>query len=240
MAIDWNKLISVEVLSTSAVLVFSVGVAYTTLANGQEQADAQINQLQAKQAEMQDSIADIQRDTAVLNADQKHILKMVEEQRQDIRQILKLMQERQGGKMIAELAAFNAAFGVVKEFVANGRDLSDCFGFIGQMTTAKEDLKLKADKRGFTSDAEEFAALEQIKQAEDQLRELMQYYGRAGLWEDFVKFQAEARKARLEERNERVKKINQRMEYASIIVACAIGVVGMYALLVVASAMLMN
>jgi hypothetical protein len=30
MAIDWNKLMSVEVLSTSAVLVFSVGVAYTT------------------------------------------------------------------------------------------------------------------------------------------------------------------------------------------------------------------
>jgi hypothetical protein len=49
MAIDWNKLMSVEVLSTSAVLVFSVGVAYTTLANGQEQADAQIAQLQAKQ-----------------------------------------------------------------------------------------------------------------------------------------------------------------------------------------------
>jgi hypothetical protein len=96
-------------------------------------------------------------------------------------------------------------FRVVKEFVANGRDLSDCFGFIGQMTTAKEDLKLKADKKGFTSDAEEFAALEQIKQAEDQLRELMQYYGRAGLWDDFVKFQAEARKARLLERNERIK-----------------------------------
>jgi hypothetical protein len=49
--------------------------------------------------------------------------------------------------MIAELAAFNAAFGVVKEFVANGRDLSDCFGFIGQMTTAKEDLKLKLTKK---------------------------------------------------------------------------------------------
>jgi hypothetical protein len=83
--------------------------------------------------------------------------------------------------VIAELAAFNAAFGVVKEFVSNGKDLSDCFGFIGQMTTAKEDLKLKAEKRGFTSDAEEFAALEQIKQAEQELRELMQYYGRAGL-----------------------------------------------------------
>jgi hypothetical protein len=140
--------------------------------------------------------------------------------------------------MIAELAAFNAAFGVVKEFVANGKDLSECFGYIGQMTTAKEDLKLKHDKKGFASDAEEFAALEQIKQAEDQLRELMQYYGRAGLWEDFVKFQAEARKARLLERNERVKKINQRMQYASIIVAGGIGLVGMYAVFVVASAIL--
>ena len=140
--------------------------------------------------------------------------------------------------MIAELAAFNAAFSVVKEFVANGKDLSECFGYIGQMTTAKEDLKLKHDKKGFASDAEEFAALEQIKQAEDQLRELMQYYGRAGLWEDFVKFQAEARKARLLERNERVKKINQRMQYASIIVAGGIGLVGMYAVFVVASAIL--
>jgi Tfp pilus assembly protein PilN len=98
MAIDWNKLISVEVLSTSAVLIFSVGVAYTNSSNGQEQADAQITQLQAKQEQMQDSISDIQRDTAVLNADQKHILKMVEEQRQDIRQILKLMQESKAEK----------------------------------------------------------------------------------------------------------------------------------------------
>jgi hypothetical protein len=132
----------------------------------------------------------------------------------------------------------NRIFGVVKEFVANGRDLSDCFGFIGQMTTAKEDLKLKAEKKGFTSDAEEFAALEQIKQAEQELRELMQYYGRAGLWEDFVKFQAEARKARLLERNERIKKINQRWQYASLIVAGVIGFIGMYAIFVVASAVL--
>ena len=78
MAIDWNKMVSVEVITTSAVLIFSVGVAYNTLAIGQAQADAQITQLQAKQAQMQDSISNIQRDTAVLNSDQKHILKMVE------------------------------------------------------------------------------------------------------------------------------------------------------------------
>lgn len=139
--------------------------------------------------------------------------------------------------MIAELAAFNAAYSVVKEFVANGRDLTDCFSVIGQMTTAKEDLKLRQAKRnGFTSDAEEFAALEQMKKAEDDLRELMQYYGRAGLWDDFVKFQAEARKARLIERNERTKKINQRWQYASLIVAGALVLAGIYAMFKVASA----
>lgn len=141
--------------------------------------------------------------------------------------------------MIAELAAFNAAYSVVKEFVANGKDLTDCFGFIGQMTTAKEDLKLRqAKKNGFTSDAEEFAALEQIKQAEDELRELMQYYGRAGLWDDFVKFQAEARKTRLLERNERIKKINKRWQYASLIVAGGMSLFGTYAVFKVASAMM--
>lgn len=93
MAIDWNKVISTEVLATSATLIFAGGVAYATLANGQELADIQIKQLQSKQADMQASIADIQKDTAVLNSDQKHILRMVEEQRRDIRQILKLMQE---------------------------------------------------------------------------------------------------------------------------------------------------
>ena len=38
--------------------------------------------------------------------------------------------------MIAELAAFNAGFAVVKQFVANGRDLSDAMGAIGQMVGA--------------------------------------------------------------------------------------------------------
>jgi hypothetical protein len=39
--------------------------------------------------------------------------------------------------MLAELAAFNAAFGVVKQFIGNGKDLSDCFGQIGQMVNCK-------------------------------------------------------------------------------------------------------
>ena len=39
-------------------------------------------------------------------------------------------------------------------------------------------------------------ALEKIKQQEEQLKQIMIYAGRAGLWHDWQKFQAEARKER--------------------------------------------
>jgi hypothetical protein len=83
--------------------------------------------------------------------------------------------------MIAELAAFNAAYGVLKEFIGNGKDLSDCFGQIGQMTNAKEDLKARQQKNKkslFASDAEEFMALgaDQAR-AEQELQDFMVYFG---------------------------------------------------------------
>jgi hypothetical protein len=115
--------------------------------------------------------------------------------------------------MIAELVAFNAAFGVVKQFIGNGKDLHDCFGQIGQMVNAKEDLKARQQKNKkslFASDAEEFMALEQIAKAEEELKDFMVYFGRAGLWDDFIVFQAKASKARLEAKNAHIQKINQR------------------------------
>jgi hypothetical protein len=134
--------------------------------------------------------------------------------------------------MIAELAAFNAAFGVVKSFIANGRELHDCFGQIGQMVNAKEDLKLRQQKNKkslFASDAEEFMALEQIARAEQELQDFMVYFGRAGLWDDFIVFQAKARKARLEAKNAHAQKINQRLHYAGLAVSCVLVAVGLYA-----------
>ena len=58
---------------------------------------------------------------------------------------------------------------------------------------AKSALQKKVNKAsGDKSDLEEFLALEQIKAQEDELRELMIYTGRAGMWQDWIKFQAEA------------------------------------------------
>ena len=141
--------------------------------------------------------------------------------------------------MIAELAAFNAAFGVVKSFIANGRELHDCFGQIGQMVNAKEDLKSRQQKNKkslFASDAEEFMALEQIARAEQELQDFMVYYGRAGLWDDFIVFQAKARKARLEAKNAHAQKINQRMHYAGLVVGFVVVAIGLYACFTIISA----
>jgi len=49
--------------------------------------------------------------------------------------------------VLAELAAVNSAFSIVKQFVANGRDLSDCFQQISTITNAKEDLKNRHQKK---------------------------------------------------------------------------------------------
>ena len=46
------------------------------------------------------------------------------------------------------------------------------------------------------SDLEEFMALEQLKKQEQELRNMMIYQGRGGMWDDWMQFQVEARKKR--------------------------------------------
>ncbi len=102
--------------------------------------------------------------------------------------------------MLAELAAANAAFGVIKSFISNGKELASCGKQISDFVFAKEEIEKKAKKQKSKgvggSDLEEFMALEKIKQQEEELKQIMIYAGRPGLWADWQKFQAEARKSR--------------------------------------------
>tara|TARA_A100001515_G_scaffold87329_2_gene69351 strand:+ start:132 stop:575 length:444 start_codon:yes stop_codon:yes gene_type:complete len=102
--------------------------------------------------------------------------------------------------MLAELAAANAAFGVIKSFISNGKELASCGKQISDFVFAKEEIERKAKKQRAkgvrTNDLEEFMALEKIKQQEEELKQIMIYAGRPGLWQDWQKFQAEARKSR--------------------------------------------
>ena len=142
--------------------------------------------------------------------------------------------------MIAELAAFNAGFSVVKQFVANGRDLGDAMGAIGQMVGAKEELLQRGQKKkksilsvlgGKTeNDFEEFMALEKIKQIEKDLTSMMKLYGRPGLHDDWIRYQAEARKQRRQQALEEKKRKEKRWEYAGYLLAAIIfisGLIGM-------------
>jgi hypothetical protein len=96
--------------------------------------------------------------------------------------------------MLAELAIANAAFGVIKETIANGGDIMAAGSHIFKFFDSKSELSKKANQSG--SDSEAFFALEQIKQHEAAIQELFIYQGRPGLWDDWLQFQAEARRRR--------------------------------------------
>ena len=100
--------------------------------------------------------------------------------------------------MLAELAAANAAFAVIKQAVSNGKEIAAAGNAIAEFVGAKEKLQSKAAKKGGGSDLEEFMALEQIRQKEEELKQIMIYLGRPGLWNDWQRFQAKARVARRE------------------------------------------
>ena len=102
--------------------------------------------------------------------------------------------------MLAELAVANAAFAVIKETVANGGDIMAAGSHIFKFFDNKSKLVQKASQSG--SDSEAFFALEQIKQHEVALQELFIYQGRPGLWDDWLKFQAEAKRKREAENRE--------------------------------------
>ena len=130
------------------------------------------------------------------------------------------------------MAAANAAFAVIKQAVSNGKEIAAAGKAIAEFVGAKEKLEKKASKKGNGSDLEEFMALEQIREKEKQLKELMIYLGRPGLWGDWQRFQAKARVARREAENAAVRRRKKIIE-GTIISVLILAIVGVLAALVV-------
>ena len=103
--------------------------------------------------------------------------------------------------MLAELAAINAAYGVIKEVVGNGQELYAAGQHIAQFFNSKYELQKKLNEKppDQRNQLEEFFALEELKAREQELKELMIYQGRPGLWDDWLQFQADMARARREE-----------------------------------------
>jgi hypothetical protein len=98
--------------------------------------------------------------------------------------------------MIAEIMLANAAFGAIKETIQNGGDLISAGQKLFDYFDAKSTIQKKAREGGMKSDLEEFMALEKLKQQEAELKQMMIYQGRGGMWDDWQQFQVEARKKR--------------------------------------------
>jgi len=135
--------------------------------------------------------------------------------------------------MLAELAAANAAFSVIKQAVQNSGDIAKAGSAIAKFVGAKEDLQKKASKKGGGSDLEEFMALEQIREKEEQLKQFMIYCGRPGLWGDWQRFQAKARIARRESEEAAKRKRKQILEITIVtfLFIVGLGILGCIVLL---------
>jgi hypothetical protein len=135
--------------------------------------------------------------------------------------------------MLAELAIANAAFAVIKEAVQNSGDIMNAGQALFDYFDTKSVIQKKANEKGEgKSDLEEFMALEQLKKQEAELKQMMIYQGRPGMWQDWLRFQVEARQRREQVEKERIRlevaKRQKRLEYLMNVVYTAIIFASLY------------
>ena len=126
--------------------------------------------------------------------------------------------------MLAEIAIANAAFGVIKEAIGNGKDLYEMGGVVAQFFDQKNALQKKSNAKGYKSDMEAFMELEKIKEMEEHLKQQMIWAGRPGMWDDWLAFQKQAKEER--DRVEREQR-QKRQETIELLTYCFYAFVGL-------------
>lgn len=127
--------------------------------------------------------------------------------------------------MIAELAAANAAFGVIKEAIANGKEIYEAGEALADYFGLKSEIQKKAHEHGYKSDLQAFLAAEQLKEQEKALKEMMIWQGRGGLWSDWLAFQQEMKQSReAAEKAEKAKKAQRKKQIINWCVGIGLGI----------------
>lgn len=127
--------------------------------------------------------------------------------------------------MIAELAAANAAFGVIKETIANGKELYEAGQALADYFGLKAEIQKKAHEHGYKSDLQAFMAAEQLKEQEKALKEMMIWQGRGGLWSDWLAFQQEMKQSReAAEKAEKAKKAQRKKQIVNWCIGIGLGI----------------
>ena len=98
--------------------------------------------------------------------------------------------------MLAELAAANAAFEVIKQTIQNGQDLIAAGNAVADYFGLKAEITKKAHEHGYKSDFAAFQAAEKLKEQEEELKTLMIWAGKPGEWTRWLEFQVEMKRSR--------------------------------------------
>jgi hypothetical protein len=127
--------------------------------------------------------------------------------------------------MIAELAAANAAFGVIKQTIANGQELYEAGEALAKYFGLKAEIQKKAHEHGYKSDLEAFMATEQLKEYEEALKQMMIWQGRAGLWTDWLDYQKKMKESReAAEHQKKAKRLNRKKQIVNWCVGIGLGI----------------
>lgn len=105
--------------------------------------------------------------------------------------------------MLAEIAAANEAFELIKVTIQNGKEIYEAGEALARYFGLKSEIQKRAHQHGYKSDIEAFMAAEQLAAKENELKEMMIYQGRGGMWDDWLKFQSEMKRSREEEEREK-------------------------------------
>ena len=121
--------------------------------------------------------------------------------------------------MIAEtlaiVSAANAAVGQIKTLIGTGSDITSMGKQLSALLTAEETLKAEGESKkksllsmalGRSEDSfDEFMELERIREAKKEIESAMRLFGRPGLYDDWVKWQAQERVRKKQEAEDRAK-----------------------------------
>jgi hypothetical protein len=126
--------------------------------------------------------------------------------------------------MLLEIAAANAAFGIIKEALTNGKELYEVADTVGSYFDNKSIIAKKAKQGGNGDELSAFMELQKLKKEEEWLKEYMIYAGDPGVWDAWLQFQSDrkrqreaAAKAKIYKKAQKNKLIVQWLTWGSVV-----------------------
>lgn len=134
--------------------------------------------------------------------------------------------------ILETIAAANAAYGVIRTCLQNGKEVTGLVSEVGKFLHAEETLQEEYKKRKDNplakvlgkdiSDWEHFQHLEDLREKRRQLEEWCRLYAPPDTWSRWQKFQADARIARKEARRAAERAREERIELI-VTILCTVG-----------------